>query len=291
MDQPALWLGSTYAAAKFVIALWAAQLSLAALDRRRATLGWHITLSALAVIASFWAMPAITQLSWWRGVWWVNSLLSAAVLVDCVRRWIATEGATFPSWRVHWMLAWSGLVISAVASAAALTTELPPSAWLRVGAIVQMFCSTWLLGVTAAISLELTLGAIGPGLLGLRWRVLVWVSSLLACAQLALCASLILALPNADSPQQAILPIVFAVVLMIVSYIAWSLPRRMAALARIGEMQGQASLAVAAWLAVICLAIECGLPSAWPWTLYGQSSTGAAALAIVKHERSATHSR
>lgn len=284
MDQRALWLGSTFAAAKLALALWAAQLAVAGLDRRRATLAWRIALALATIAAAWWTMPTAGVPSWWRGAWLANGMLAAATLVDCVRRWLSTAAAdaVLLTQRIQWLLAASGLALSAVAIGLATDPQLPRDWLLRTAAPVYLVSAAGLLGIAIAVSLELTLGALGAKLLELNWRTIRGWATLCWLPQVALNVLIVLSGQVSESPLEAAAPFLFAFGMLVVGYIAWANPRRMVQLQQRGTVQGQASLAVAGWLAVLCLAIATGLPPAWPWAKLGKPSARFAAFAVVE---------
>ena len=281
MDPRVLWLSSTFAAAKFAMALWSAQLAVSWLDRRRATLGWQIALSVLAILVSWWAMPTGGTQSWWRPAWMCNAILSAAVLFDCVRRWMSVVEGDPQRARVHAGLAWIGLCLSSVTTAVAVIQQLPGDWWTQAAAVLTIVSCAGLLGISIAASLELTLGALGAGLLNLRWPVLARWASLWWAIQIALSGLILLKRRAVESPLETATPFLFAFGMIIVGYIAWCIPRQMVALSKRQEMQGQVSLAIAAWLATLCLLIACGLPPAWPWNQLEDNSQPA-----LRHLRS-----
>ena len=282
MDQPALWLSSSFAAAKLVVALWCAQLSLASLDARRTTLGWQILLAAAAIAASLWALSTPQVPVWWRPAWLVNAILSAAALIDCVRRWVSAPSGQLETWRVHGALGWIGLTITMAATSAAVIMRLPSGWLLKTAAALDVISCAGLLGLTIAATLELTFGALGTALLRLRWTTIARWTTACWSVQLLLGVYIILSQQAAETPMQTAAPFLFAFGMMIVGYIVWCIPRRMLSLATRGEMQGHVSLAVAAWLAVVCLVLACVLPPAWPWRQLGSSSAGILSLAIVE---------
>lgn len=292
MDSRVLWLSATFAAAKLAIALWFGQLALSALDRRRVTLAWQIALAATTVVVSGWAAGTSGAPQWWRPVWFISSLLAAAALVDCVRRWItdppASEPAELPSrhdgasgrqarlsrsgvlehgrQRVHDAIAWIGSVLTAAGTAVAILQQLSPEMLPRVAAVAELLVCAALLGIVLAASFELTIGATGAVLLGLNWRGLARGASACMLVQLAISSIVILFHRDGATLVESLTPIFFALGMVIVGYIVWAIPRQILALAAKGQVKGQASLAIAGWLAAICLAIACGLPPAWPWT-------------------------
>lgn len=304
MDPQALWLSAPFAAAKLAIALWFGQLALSLLDRRRVTLSWQIALAVATIVVSWGAVRTSGGPSWWTPAWMTSSLLAAAALVDCVRRWLSAPAASeraspaspaaagpgpelvsgrssvapHGSQRIHDLIALVGVAITAVAGAAAVFAQLPASETLaRVAAVAQMLTCAGLLGIVLATSFELTIGATGATLLRLNWRRLSRAASLCLLVQLAVSAIVITYRRDGATPVESLTPIFFALGMMIVSYIVWAIPRQMVALAARGPMQGQASLAVAGWLAVICLAVACGLPPTWPWNQVGSNWRGSTA--------------
>jgi hypothetical protein len=268
MDPHVLGLSATFAAAKLALALWIAQLALPLLDRRRVPLAWQITLSAAGMVASWWAVRDSGAPAWWGASWMVSSFLAAAALIDSVRRWVSDaklQSARGLSERIHGGIAIVGLSVAAVACAARLAGQLPFETLTLTTAVVQLLASAGLLGIVLAACLELTFGATGATLLGRNWRPLARWSSLGLLLQLAASASVIISGREGATLVESLTPIFFALGMLVVGYIVWAIPRQMVALAAKGRMEGQASLALAGWLAAICLAVACGLPPAWPW--------------------------
>lgn len=279
MDPRALWLSVTFAAAKLAIGLWFGQLVLSVLDRRRATLAWQIGLSAATIVVSWWALRTSGVPQWWAPAWVTSSLLAAAVLVDCVRRWLSmplsdesqiasrkSARAEHGSQRVHDLICLVGWAVALTASGVAILASLPPETLARAVAVLQLSLSAGLLGIALAASVELTIGATGAVLLSLNWGRLAYMTTVFLLMQLGISTFLIVLHPAGETLADSLTPIFFALGMVMVSYIVWAIPRQMVVLAAKGRMEGQASLAVAGWLAVICLLVVCGLPPAWPWT-------------------------
>jgi hypothetical protein len=320
MDQRALWLSSSLAAAKLATALWCGQLALAQLDRRRAILGWQILLAALSTVVAGWAWTAQDVPKWWKTVWLIAAILSATLLFEALRRWLsistapprsfdatndmATVGSDAANGRrgagdkaaqrdmiaeplqgslwVHWTLSWICLVLGLAATTQAVWSRLPAESVVRYAACLQIATAAGLFGSLLASTLELTGGATGATLLQLRWKQLMYWTSLCFAAQMVIGVGIIAAVRAVDSPEESIAPVLFALGMSVLGYIIWCIPNRMVALARKGQVEGQVSLAMAGWLAVICLTIASLLPPAWPWNQLARRSTSATALAIIK---------
>lgn len=309
MDQRALWLSSGLAAAKLATALWCGLLAWSQLDRRRAILSWQIVLAALSVVVAGWAWTATSMPDWWKPTWLIGAMLAAALLLECVRRWVsassddsrdsvtsqpktshASRGAkgSPPDERLqgklwaHWIIAWLCIGLG-IGSTALVTCLRLPEDWLvRATACLQLVASAGLFGSAIACTLELTIGAVGPTLLQLNWRAVSRWTTLLFAAQLALSGFIIASFRAGESPVDSAATILYAFGVAVVSYIAWCMPRRMITLAKRGRVEGHASLAFAGWLVLMCMAIASVLPPAWPWNQLPKNSASAPALAIVE---------
>jgi hypothetical protein len=136
--------------------------------------------------------------------------------------------------------------------------------WAATFAILGTLAAAGLSAVALLLALETTVGGIGKGLLSLPWRGLEQFT--LACwsVVLLLCGVQI-AWGKADTWQLQIGSILYCLGLMVVGYILWSIPRRLAQLAEQQRCEGLVSLALAAWLAVLSLGVMSLLPPGWPW--------------------------
>lgn len=311
MDQRALWLSSSLAAAKFAAALWCGQLALAQLDRRRAILGWQIFLAASAVIVAGWAWTAQDVPSWWKTTWLIAAILSATLLFECLRRWLATS--TTPqrppdspshmagarpaaasercdttaetlqgSLWIHWALTWSCLLLGLASTTQAVWLRLPADWLVRYAACLQIATAAGLFGSLLASTFELTFGAVGATLLQLNWRQLMRWTTVCFAVQMVIAAGIIAGVRVGDTPEESVAPVLYALGMSVLGYIVWCIPSRMLNLSRKGRVEGQVSLAMAGWLAVICLTIASLLPPVWPWSQLARRSVGSTALAIVE---------
>ena len=291
MDQQALWSGMGLASPKIAIALWCSLLSLTLLDRRSRTFSWQIVLSGLAIWASWHATSIKSVPQGWQTAWVVGGILSAAALFDSLRCWLASSAPSSSSpsaastsrgselrggersRRVLVAIGLVGLAVSAAATSTALFQWIEATNFVKMLAIGYVLITSALLGIVLAISIELTFGAVGVGLLELGWKWIARIVTGLWLLQLLLHIEMVIhhrPPPSSEStsaPVEAIAPIVFAFGMTVVGYVVWAIGQRMVLLASRAEKKctGQTSLAMAGWLACICFGLACCLPPTWPW--------------------------
>ncbi|MEM8736702.1 MAG: hypothetical protein AAGG44_20900, partial [Planctomycetota bacterium] len=104
-----------------------------------------------------------------------------------------------------------------------------------------------------------------------RWRVAMMTATLFFSLALLTCLAVFLRSsemePGAEMAEQVI-PVVFALTWLVVSFIAWMIPARVSRFQREGRAEGWTSLTLAGWLACCCLAVLSALPEDWPWRLF-----------------------
>ncbi len=107
------------------------------------------------------------------------------------------------------------------------------------------------------------MGALGDQLLALPWHRLTTAATFAFLAEILLAGWIIAQLKPSETIEMTAVPVVYEFSRLLLAYIAWCVPRRMALLARNKELKGQASLALAGWIGLICFAIAMALPAAW----------------------------
>lgn len=128
-------------------------------------------------------------------------------------------------------------------------------------------------GVALACSIELTFfsspDALRPATRRrVRWQAIAWVALLVFLAELGASAGILFAPVDKEAGAMVqLFPRVFALSLMVVNFVAWMVPHRVAAFQRSGEATQWTSLTLASWLGVLGLLVVNTLPSNWPWDL------------------------
>lgn len=137
----------------------------------------------------------------------------------------------------------------------------------------------WLLGmacgVAGVVAVEITFlnapHALSPNQ-GPRthWKPMAWTALIILLAELLICCCIFFS----DPPDVGIafpdllLSRMFAISLMVVHWIAWMIPQRVAGFqAQKRPAAGWASLALSAWLVLLALTVVSALPTVWPWHL------------------------
>jgi len=310
MDSRALWFSAASFVARLAIALWFALLALGILDRRRSALAWQVALAVATLACSWWVLFSWSKPTWFRPLWFIQSGLAAVVIVNCLRRWIhspkhATD-AVSPDLSVgqptapghgwaHWALTIVGTALSAVAVFGVLLEQagsggqmVSGPAWqtldwhdLLTGA--HLLSCAGLLGIACALTLELTFGALGSELLCLAWRSLAGWTSLAWVVQIALaCVLMRFGGERQAASVETLMPLLFGLAMILIGYIVWMIPWRMSVFAKQQKIVGQVSLAMAAWLAVLCLSVASGLPGTWPWGDVGSGSRSGSTLSSME---------
>ena len=135
---------------------------------------------------------------------------------------------------------------------------------MMVASLLSMFV---LFALLVASTLELTFGALGSELLALPWSRISMIATLAFLIEILLAGWLVARLKPSESVEMTAAPVLYAFSRLLLGYIAWCVPRRMALLAHKKKLDGQASLALAGWIGLICFAVAMALPTAWPWNM------------------------
>lgn len=128
-------------------------------------------------------------------------------------------------------------------------------------------------GVALACSIELTFLASPDALrpaMGhkVKWYAIAWFALLVFLVELVASAAILVAPVDEQSDALAqLFPRVFALSLVIVNFVAWMVPQRVAGFQRAGEATQWTSLTLASWIGVLGLLVVNALPSNWPWGL------------------------
>lgn len=69
-----------------------------------------------------------------------------------------------------------------------------------------------------------------------------------------------------ETVRDQLMPMVFALTWLILSFVVWMIPARLYRFDLQGQAKEWVSLALAAWIAFLCLGLVAFLPSAWPWS-------------------------
>ena len=144
--------------------------------------------------------------------------------------------------------------------------------WALWTASAQQLLAMFMLGIAVVCVVELTWLTTPDGLSTaggrrVRWSALAVLALVMATLQLALCASIFVWSPGyvGQDFQEGVLGYLFAFTLLLVSYMVWMIPHRVAGFQAQGNARGWASLALAAWLAMLSLISVMALPADWPW--------------------------
>lgn len=294
MTQAAVWASAIYASSRIALALWLAQLVLGRLDSRRLMQPAKIFLGFVAVTLSFLAASSRAPFTGWAAAWYSITCLAAVSTVLDLRSWLrSSERAVHQElqldsatdrkkksaradnapeegrFTIRDRVCLIGLAIAAICLALAGWRESTGGNGPAALSALHALTSSALLGFSIVLAIEVTLGGTGVGLLSLAWKrvefeiVAIWMISM------AMCAAVLAWGKSTGELEARIGPVLFCTGLLIVGYIVWSIPRRLAELAREGRMKGQVSLALAAWLAFLSLLLISGLPVVWPWQSLG----------------------
>ncbi len=138
-------------------------------------------------------------------------------------------------------------------------------------AIVHMLASVMMGAVVLVCSVELTFLS-APDALNPKdgnrvgWSTLARLALAFWIVEFLVCTAVIVSPldPGNSVTQQGIIRL-FAFSLLILNWVAWMVPHRVAHFQKTGKATEWISLALAAWIAFIALAVACALPADWPW--------------------------
>ena len=265
MTEPTeLMLSNSAAAAKLAAAFWLTHLAIILLRRGGAVPVWQIGLSILTVVVSTiaWRADASTA-------WFIACLLALVMLIDGLRQWMSA-GTSKPSIApkslpiIAITLSITGFALCtyalAVADKAGRLGGQPNT--MMIASLVSLCVMFALL---LASTLELTFGALGSELLTLHWSQSSMIATFAFLVEILLAGWVVASLKPGESVEMTAAPVLYEFSRLLLVYIAWCVPRRMTLLAQKKKLDGQASLALAGWIGLICFAVAMALPTSWPW--------------------------
>lgn len=261
MTEPTgLMLSNAAASAKLAAALWLTQIAVVILRRGTNVPSWQIGLSVLTVAASTIA---------WRDEgstgWLVACLLALLMLIDGLRQWMSNAPAkpnAMPLVAMTLSIVGFGMSTFAIAVSDHAAKLGGQPHLIMLVSLISLFVFFSLL---LASTLELTIGTLGSELLSLPWQRFSTIATFGFLAEILLAGWIMMKLKPDESIEVTAAPIIYEFSRLLLSYIAWCIPRRMALLAQQKQLKGQASLALAGWIGVLCFILAMALPTAWPW--------------------------
>jgi hypothetical protein len=289
----ALWASSTALTGKAALAFWIAAFLFQCFNRRKTAYVWHIllTISAVAgcIFSSMHAPGPVTQ---W--LWIISSLVASFGALLNIRQWTKTSPReTFeeasqldpaikkkssaakssrlqtlkakPTKLVQWMdLLGLVMVTAAIAiSVYASLSSAKANAWLST---VHVLAACMLWGVAVFCAVELTFGSAPLSLSAVSWSGVAAVA--LGCWMAESCIAAAIVLSPVDSSadfQSVAMTRLYAISILLMDFVVWMIPHRVATFKRTGKATAWVSLTMAAWIGVLSLAVLCALPSTWPW--------------------------
>ena len=289
----ALWASSTALTGKAALAFCIAAFLFQCFDRRKTATLWQILLTVVVVAGCILgSLHAAGHLTKWM---WIGSAVIAGFsgLMN-VRQWIkispretfeeasqldpkvkkvSTANSTRtqalkakPTSSVQWidllglLLIASSIVLSVLASMSSAKTI----AWVCT-IHVLVACVLWGVGVFCAI--ELTFGSAPSSLSAVSWSGVAKVA--LVCWIIESCVAAVIVLTPVDEAadfQSVAMTRLFAISILLMDFVLWMIPHRVATFKRTGKATAWVSLTLAAWIGSLSLAVLCALPSTWPWT-------------------------
>jgi hypothetical protein len=288
----ALWAGTTALTCKAAFAFWTAALLLKCFDRRKTALVWQLLLTIAAIagcsLGSVHATGPVTQ---WA--WIASALVAGLSALQDIRQWTKTSPretyeevsqldaasnkknsaskSTRPQARKKppaVSLPWFdliGLAIVAAAISISIQASMSPRAYAWYS-VVHILAACVLWGVAIFSSIELTFGSGPSSLAAVSWSGAAFVA--LSCWIVESCIAAVIVLSpidNAADLQSVAMARLFAISILLIDFVAWIIPHRVAKFKRKGEASAWVSLTLAAWICAISLALLCALPSNWPW--------------------------
>ncbi len=289
----ALWASSTALTGKAALAFWVAAFLLHYFDRRKTVIVWQSVLTVCALVGCiFSCMYAAGSVTRW--MWIGSTAIAGFSAFQNLLLWTKTSPLeTFeeasqldpaitkksspaktnrsntlmmkPATAVTW-IALLGLVITAAVivisnctSASALKTNAGLSSIHILAA-----CVLW--GVAIFCAIELTFGSAPMSLSAVSWSGVSRVA--LGCWIVESCIAAFIVLSPIDSASEfesIAMTRLFAISILLMDFVVWMIPHRLASFKRTGKATAWVSLATAAWLGVLSLAVLCALPGNWPW--------------------------
>jgi hypothetical protein len=289
----ALWDGTTALTGKAALAFWTAAFLFQCFDRRKSALVWQILLTicvvAGCVLGSMHSLGPVTQWGWMG-----SALIAGLSGLLSIRQWAQTSpretyeeasqldptgkkkssaskssrSQTLKAKRtslVQW-LDLVGLVMAAASIAISVYASMSSAkinAWISTIHILAA-CVLWGVGVFCA--LELTFGSAPLSLSAVSWSGVATVALGCWIAESCIAAAIVLSPVDSTSDVQSVaMTRLFAISILLVDFVVWMIPHRVATFKRTGKATAWVSLTMAAWIGVLSQAVLCALPSTWPW--------------------------
>ncbi len=290
----AIWASSTALTSKVALACWITA-SMLLHNQRHGNVSWRLLTYLVVLLTSVLASRQTTvSLDGW--LWSASAFLAIAALAASARQWlnirpravfeeaalrdelvkknrrgkkpVQAQTVFAPIRASKWLLVvhFLGLVCTATALGFGCFQLVPIGVPLQWLVVTHVIATSILLGATLCAAMELTFG-IAPGALSLvNWQTMANLA-LGCCVAELLVGAVLLARPIRDAQdlQAVLLSRLFAISVLVIYWIAWIIPRRVANFKRTGKATGWVSLTLAAWVCVLSLSVLAALPGDWPW--------------------------
>ena len=166
------------------------------------------------------------------------------------------------------------LSVGASASVLFLAIQAETSGGLIGGMqVMHLLAAAIAAGVAFACSVELTFlsspDALRPAVGNkVHWSAIGWIALIVFLAEFVVSAAIMAAaIDERSSVVEQLFPKVYALSLLVVHFVVWMVPHRVAGFQRTGSASQWTSLTLASWLGVLGLAVVNSLPNNWPWEL------------------------
>ena len=297
----ALWASSTALTGKAALALWFASLLFLLCDSRRITRGWLLVLSLAAMLLSITAgMHCDTAICKWS--WIISAACGCVATLLHMKSWTRTSPSetfeevsqvdaplkkkkkaaraassskttnansnsdSLAQWSslASWLSA-SGAVAAALATVSATQVVARP---FSLVSSLHLLAVCTLLAVAVFCALELTFGSAPKSLAAVAWSRVAGVAILAWLLEAFVALAIVIAPVDEAAPFQTVaLTRLFAISILVIDFVVWMIPQRVAHFKRTGKSDAWVSLALAAWIGLLCQLVLCALPSTWPWKL------------------------
>jgi len=294
----ALWASSTALTGKAALALWAAALLFQYFDRRKLAIVWQVFITLSTLLFSL-AACAYAHNTFTKSVWIASSVVSGIVAWMHLRDWLRTSPretfeetshvdatlkkkkktaatpsglkvfspnrpSAFPHSAVHWFT-----LLGVLLSGGSMTSSVVASGSVRSSvwfAAIHVLAACLLLGIAVFCAIELTVGSAPSSLAAVSWSSVAFVALICWVAEICIAGSIVLSPVDDTADFQALaMSRLFAISLLLMDFVVWMIPHRLAMFQRSGKSTAWVSLALAAWIGVLSLTLLCALPTYWPW--------------------------